>query len=160
MGCRPRARSVLQCRGVLPFRKRLLELRCGAVWEHGSCTLELVSCRFRRQRQGPWTRADGRKKQGLKLVSRQLPIRPSVPWCFAVSEAPARSSLWSCFEGLGAALVVSESAATGSSIRYGPRTFPLVCLAKATGAIFMLLSNAAIRFCCSTVVLHVGQACK
>ena len=44
--------------------------------------------------------------------------------------------------------VVSESAATGSSIRYGPRTFPLRCLAKATGAIFMLLLNAAIRFCC------------
>ena len=51
--------------------------------------------------------------------------------------------------------VVSESAATGSSIRYGPRTFPLVCLAKATGAIFMLLLNAAIRFCC----FNRGVAC-
>ena len=30
--------------------------------------------------------------------------RPSVPWCFAVSESPARTSLWSCFEGMGAAL--------------------------------------------------------
>ena len=51
--------------------------------------------------------------------------------------------------------VVSESAATGSSIRYGPRTFPLRCLAKATGAIFMLLLNAAIRFCC----FNRGVAC-
>ena len=86
-------------------------------WEHGSCTLELVSCRFRRQRQGPWTRAGGRKKQGLKLflgssesnvwhygLPAAGPIRPSVPWCFAVSEAPARSSLWNCFGSMGAAL--------------------------------------------------------
>ena len=29
---------------------------------------------------------------------------PSGPWCFAVSESPARTSLWSCFEGMGAAL--------------------------------------------------------
>ena len=31
-------------------------------------------------------------------------FRPSVPWCFAVSEPPAGRSLWSCFEGMGAAL--------------------------------------------------------
>ena len=31
-------------------------------------------------------------------------FRPSVPWCFAVSEPPAETSLWSCFEGMGAAL--------------------------------------------------------
>ena len=31
-------------------------------------------------------------------------FRPSVPWCFAVSESPAGRSLWSCFEGMGAAL--------------------------------------------------------
>ena len=31
-------------------------------------------------------------------------FRPSVPWCFAVSELPAGRSLWSCFEGMGAAL--------------------------------------------------------
>ena len=30
--------------------------------------------------------------------------RPSGPWCFTVSEAPARTSLWSCFEGMGATL--------------------------------------------------------
>ena len=29
-------------------------------------------------------------------------FRPSGPWCFAVSEPPARTSLWSCFEGMGA----------------------------------------------------------
>ena len=32
------------------------------------------------------------------------PFRPSGPWCFAVSQPPARTSLWSCFEGMGAAL--------------------------------------------------------
>ena len=31
-------------------------------------------------------------------------FRPSGPWCFAVSQPPARTSLWSCFEGMGAAL--------------------------------------------------------
>ena len=31
-------------------------------------------------------------------------FRPSGPWCFAVSEAPARTSLWSCFEAMGATL--------------------------------------------------------
>ena len=31
-------------------------------------------------------------------------FRPSWPWCFAVSESPAGTSLWSCFEGMGAAL--------------------------------------------------------
>ena len=31
-------------------------------------------------------------------------FRLSGPWCFAVSEAPARTSLWSCFEGMGATL--------------------------------------------------------
>ena len=50
MGCRPRARSVLHCHGV------------------------------RGLRQGPWTRADGRKKQGLKLVSRQFRKRRLALW--------------------------------------------------------------------------------
>ena len=40
MGCRPRAQSVLHCHGVWGLR------------------------------QGPWTRADGRKKHGLQLVAR------------------------------------------------------------------------------------------
>ena len=31
-------------------------------------------------------------------------FRPSGPWCFAVSQPPARTSLWSCFEGMEAAL--------------------------------------------------------
>ena len=36
----------------------------------------------------------------LRLIWRSF--RPSGPWCFAVSEPPARTSLWSCFEGMGA----------------------------------------------------------
>ena len=31
-------------------------------------------------------------------------FRPSGPWCFAVSQPPANILLWSCFEGIGAAL--------------------------------------------------------
>ena len=31
-------------------------------------------------------------------------FRPLEPWCFAVLQPPARSSLWSCFQGVGAAL--------------------------------------------------------
>ena len=85
-------------------------------WQHGSCTLELVSSRFRRQRQGPWTRAGGRKKQGLKVVSSS----ESNVWhyCFAVSEAPATTSLWSCFGAwelhFGAGFLSVQKATTGS----------------------------------------------
>ena len=56
-----------------------------------SCTLELVSCRFR-----------GNVRHWSLLAGRRF--RLSVPWCFAVSQPPARTSLWSCFEGMGAAL--------------------------------------------------------
>ena len=41
--------------------------------------------------------------------------RPSVPWCFAVSESPARTSLRSCFEGMGAALWSWFGSSSGSS---------------------------------------------
>ena len=82
------AASVLQCHGVLLFRNCPLGGRCGAVlraWElhFGAGFLSVV-------RQ--WT-----------LLARRR-FRPSVPWCFAVSEPPAGRSLWSCFEGMGAAL--------------------------------------------------------
>ena len=47
-------------------------------------------------------------------------FRPSGPWCFAVSQPPARTLLWSCFEGMGAALwswflVGSEGNVIGTS---------------------------------------------
>ena len=41
-------------------------------------------------------------RQWTLLARRRF--RPSVPWCFAVSEPPAGRSLWSCFKGMGAAL--------------------------------------------------------
>ena len=86
-----RARSVLQGHGVLLFRNRPLGLCCGALWGHESCTLELVSCR-----------SEGNVRHWSLLAGRRF--RLSVPWCFAASQPPARTSLWSCFEGMGAAL--------------------------------------------------------
>ena len=46
--------------------------------------------------------SEGNVRQWSLLARRHF--RPSVSWCFAVSESPARTSLWSCFEGMGAAL--------------------------------------------------------
>ena len=46
--------------------------------------------------------SEGNVRHWSLLARRRF--RPSVPWCFAVSESPARSSLWSCFEGMGAAV--------------------------------------------------------
>ena len=44
-------------------------------------------------------------------------FRPSVPWCFAVSESPARTSLWSCFEGMGAGFLSVQKATLGTGGR-------------------------------------------
>ena len=46
--------------------------------------------------------SEGNVRRWSLLARRRF--RPSVPWCFAVSESPAQTSLWSCFEGMGAAL--------------------------------------------------------
>ena len=46
--------------------------------------------------------SEGNVRQWTLLARRRF--RPSMPWCFAVSEPPAGRSLWSCFEGMGAAL--------------------------------------------------------
>ena len=43
--------------------------------------------------------SEGNVRQWTLLARRRF--RPSVPWCFAVSEPPAGRSLWSCFEGMG-----------------------------------------------------------
>ena len=85
------AASVLQCHGVLLFRNRPLGGRCGAVlraWElhFGAGFLSVQKATL-----------------GWTLLARRR-FRPSVPWCFGVSEPPAGRSLWSCFEGMGAAL--------------------------------------------------------
>ena len=83
--------SVLQCHGVLLFRNRPLEHRCGTVlraWElhFGAGFLSVQKATL-----------------GSSLLARRR-FRPSVPWCFAVSASRARTSLWSCFEAMGAAL--------------------------------------------------------
>ena len=68
-------------------RNRPLGLRCGAAltaWElrFGAGFLSV--------------------QKAMLLSTRRF--RPSGPWCFAVSQPPATTSLWSCFEGMGAAL--------------------------------------------------------
>ena len=143
------AASVLQCHGVLLFRNRPLGGRCGAVlraWElhFGAgflsvqkATLGTGACLLGADRQTdrpsgmPWCFAVSEPPAGRSLWScfegmgaalwswflvgsegnvRQWSLlarcrfRPSVPWCFAASEPPAGRSLWSCFEGMGAAL--------------------------------------------------------
>ena len=70
--CRPRARSVLHCHGVWGLR------------------------------HGPWTRADGRKKQGLKLVSRQLRKQRLARW--GAGRGPAPSVTAMVFEACGTVL--------------------------------------------------------
>ena len=46
--------------------------------------------------------SEGNVRHWSLLAGRRF--RLSVPWCFAVSQPPARTLLWSCFEGMGAAL--------------------------------------------------------
>ena len=125
------AASVLQCHGVLLFRNRPLGGRCGAVlraWElhFGAgflsvqkATLGSEPCLLgadrqtarQTDRQGSlgaalWSwflvGSEGNVRQWCLLA--RCRFRPSVPWCFGVSEPPAGRSLWSCFEGMGAAL--------------------------------------------------------
>ena len=88
------AASVFQCHGVLLLRNRPLGLRCGAAlkaWElHFGVGFLSV--------------------QKATLLSTRR-FHPSGPWCFAVSQPPARTSLWSCFEGMGAAPAAPPAAA-------------------------------------------------
>ena len=78
MGCRPRARSVLHCHGVLALRDRSLSEALLAVLEG----VRLVSRQFRKRRLA--LRAAGRG-----------PIRTSLPWCFG----PARPVFERSFAG-------------------------------------------------------------
>ena len=90
------AASVLQCHGVLVFRNRPLGGHCGAVlraWElhFGAGFLSVQKA----------TLGTGACLLG---ADRQTDRQTGMPWCVAVSEPPAETSLWSCFEGMGAAL--------------------------------------------------------
>ena len=108
-------RSVLQGHGVLLFRNRPLGLRCGAVlsgWE------QLQQHHQQQQQQEQqhfvFTRIQkGRQASGQPCFWRSF--RPSGPWCFAVSQPPARTSLWSCFEWMGAAPAAPAAAAAGAA---------------------------------------------
>ena len=97
------AASVFQCHGVLLLRNRPLGLRCGAAlkaWElHFGVGFLSV--------------------QKATLLSTRR-FHPSGPWCFAVSQPPARTSLWSCFEGMGAAPAAPPAAAAGAAAAAGP----------------------------------------
>ena len=60
MGCRPRARSVLHCHGVLALRDRPLSGALLAVQEGGRMEgLRLVSRQFRKQRWAVWAAGRG-----------------------------------------------------------------------------------------------------
>ena len=126
------AASVLQCHGVLLFRNRPLGGHCGAVlraWElhFGAgflsvpkATLGTGACLLGADRQTDrqtgrqadrqtGRQADGQTgrqadRQADRQTGRQANRGTGMPWCVAVSEPPAETSLWSCFEGMGAAL--------------------------------------------------------
>ena len=76
-----RARSVLHCHGVWGLR------------------------------QGPWTRADGRKKQGLKLVSRQFRKRRLAVWAAGRGPDPSFTAMVfeACDRVLGPELTAGKS---------------------------------------------------
>ena len=90
MGCRPRARSVLHCHGVLgPARGSLARaVQDESQLQENTSNLEAGSAET------------AGLNQGLKLVSRQFiqkaafglpaagPICPSLPWCLALREGP------------------------------------------------------------------------
>ena len=78
MGCRPRARSVLHCHGVLALRDRSLSEALLAVLEG----VRLVSRQFRKRRLALWAAGRGT-------------IRTSLPWCFG----PARPVFERSFTG-------------------------------------------------------------
>ena len=100
--------------------------------------------------------SEGNVRQWSLLARRRF--CPSVPWCFAVSESPAGTSLWSCFEGMGAALwswfLVGLKATLGSG----------ACLLGAASVLqchgVLLLRNRSLELRCETVLrareLHFG----
>ena len=98
------AASVLQCHGVLLFRNRPLGGHCGAVlraWElhFGAGFLSVQKATL-----GTGACLLGADRQTDRQTCRQADRQTGMPWCVAVSEPPAETSLWSCFEGMGAAL--------------------------------------------------------
>ena len=130
----PQARSVLQGHGVLLFRNRPLGLCCGAAlraWElHFGAAESNVRHQLRQHHQQQQEEQQQQQAQQLQsLCFYQNPegtsspgiacfwksFRPSGPWCFAVSQPPARTLLWSCFEGMGAALQKATLGTSSSS---------------------------------------------
>ena len=98
------AASVLQCHGVLVFRNRPLGGHCGTVlraWElhFGAGFLSVQKATL-----GTGACLLGAARQTYRQTNRQADRQTGMPWCVAVSEPPAETSLWSCFEGMGAAL--------------------------------------------------------
>ena len=88
MGCRPRARSVLHCHGVWGLR------------------------------QGPWTRADGRKQQGLKLVSKQFRKQRLAVWAAGRGPDPSFTAMVfeACDRVLGPELTAGNSRPRARSV--------------------------------------------
>ena len=117
MGCRPRARSVLHCHGVLALRDRPLSGALLAVQEGGRMEgLRLVSRQFRKQRLGCRPRArsvlhchgvlalrdrpvqEGGRMEGLRLVSRQFRKQRLAVWAAGRGPDPYFTAMlfWLC----------------------------------------------------------------
>ena len=87
MGCRPRARSVLHCHGVLALRDRSLSEALLAVLEG----VRLVSRQFRKRRLALWAALV--RVQLYKLVASTCNITLRPPWqLLQVSRLPCASA--------------------------------------------------------------------
>ena len=113
--------SVLQGHGVLLFRNRPLGLRCGAVlsgWEqlqqhHQQQQQEQQQQAQQLQSLCFYQNPEGTSSLGTACFWRSF--RPSGPWCFAVSQPPARTSLWSWGDGSSSSSTTTSSSSSSSS---------------------------------------------
>ena len=115
MGCRPRARSVLHCHGVLALRDRSLSEALLAVLEG----VRLVSRQFRKRRLALWAAGRGPDPyftamvflaleallavlEGVRLVSRQFRKRRLALWAAGRGPDPHFTAMvfWPCETGL------------------------------------------------------------
>ena len=100
--------------------------------------------------------SEGNVRQWSLLARRRF--RPSVPWCFAVSEPPAGRSLWSCFEGMGAALGAGFLSAQKATLGSGAYLLGAASVLQCHGV--LLFRNRPLGGRCGAVLraweLHFG----
>ena len=101
--------------------------RCGEGYVLEACSSScFVFNKIQKGRQAPGQRVfesrsvlQGHGVSSLGAACFWRSFRPLGPWCFAVSQPPARTWLWSCFEGMGAA-PAAPPAAAGAAAAAGP----------------------------------------